>query len=86
MMKYALNTRVVIYKKNHDLMELAQKLDYPLGLLSDQISKLQIGAGVRYGEVNTTRIEAYTAHISALNVLLELTRKFDRTRDYDNQY
>lgn len=66
-MKSKLQLSIVEFKRNHDLPGLAKKL-YDIGIKIDDyiIKNIQCAAGVRYGEISVTRIEAVTAARSAL--------------------
>lgn len=66
-MKSKLQLSCIQFKRSHDLSGLAQKLD-DIGIKIDDyiIHNIQCAAGVRYGEISVTRIEAVTAARSAL--------------------
>lgn len=66
-MKSRLQISGVEFNRNHVLSDLAQKLDC-IGIRIDDsiIQNIQCTAGVRYGEILVTRMEAVTAVRSAL--------------------
>lgn len=66
-MKSKLQMSGVKYKQNHNLSELCKKLNH-IGIKIDEkiIKNIQCKAGVRYGEISVTRMEAVTAARNAL--------------------
>lgn len=81
--KYALLRDGVKFKKNHDLKQLAEKLDgFDCDLFS-LLNEVQVGAGVRYGEQSTSSEEAFEAHTAALKIMVKIVRKIDYTASYD---
>lgn len=84
--KAVLAHRNIEYKHTHDLRYLATLVSDLSDRNSERIDDVQVGASVRYGEVPSSRSDAFKANVAAFQIVQELMQKIDVTLGHEVQW